>query len=68
MTAAPGRRGALDSASPPRYPEGDADRDHGRGVPMLDPTETEKLEVFQVRRGADAPTQPRCVGVRIFTH
>ena len=33
---------------------------------MLDPTE--KLEVFQDRRGADAPTQPRCVGVYIFTH
>ena len=32
---------------------------------MLDPTE--KLEVFQDRRGADAPTQLRCVGVYIFT-
>ena len=35
---------------------------------MLDPTETEKLEVFPDRRGADAPTQLSCVGVRIFTH
>jgi hypothetical protein len=32
---------------------------------MLDPTE--KREAFQECRGADAPTQLRCVGVRIFT-
>lgn len=35
---------------------------------MLDPTETEKIQVFQNRRGAEAPTQPCCVGVCIFTH
>lgn len=35
---------------------------------MLDPMESEKTEVFQDRRGADAPTQPSCVGVCIFTH
>lgn len=34
---------------------------------MLDPTE-EKIEVFQERRGAEAPTQLSCVGVRIYTH
>lgn len=35
---------------------------------MLDPTETEKREAFQDRRGADAPTQLSCVGVCISTH
>ena len=35
---------------------------------MLDPTETEEHEIPGDRRPADAPTQPCCVGVRIFTH